>query len=85
MRVWLLPGSFWIQKLYYPNPRPLPLTEKGNTQETEFPWRSGECWVFRIPFTRHAFALGRWVESHEAPGEDEPTLYMRPLPTWFET
>jgi hypothetical protein len=74
----------WVQFITYPaGSRGLPLTERGNTQETEFPWRAGACRIFRIPFTRRAIALGRWVGSLEDKDEEEPSLKMRPLPLWI--
>lgn len=82
MRVFTVVGPLWVQYLVYPTDSRPPLTEKGHTQETEFPWRAGLCRVFRLPFTRRALALGRWVDSFEDKNEDEPSMAMRPLPHW---
>jgi hypothetical protein len=71
--------SFWWQKLAYPR-RKVPLTEVGETQEQGFPWRIGKCRVFRLPFSRHAIAFGRWTgeQPHENV-EGTPSLSFRQL------
>lgn len=63
-RIWLT--DHWWQKITYPR-RDVPLTERGETQESGFPWRTGECRVFRIPFTVHAISFGKWTgaQPHE--------------------
>jgi hypothetical protein len=71
--------KYWWQKLTYPR-RKVPLTEVGETQEQNFPWRLGKCRVFRLPLTRHAIAIGQWTgeQPHENV-EGAPTLMFRPL------
>ena len=52
--------NLWFQFLVYPR-KNVPLTEIGETQEAEYPWRIGKCRVFRLPFTRRAIAVGKWT------------------------
>ena len=46
----------------YPS-RKFPVVDKGNTQEIEYPFRVGQSVVLRVPFTKQAVVLGRWVSS----------------------
>ena len=78
----LLGSRWWVQFLVYPR-RQVPLTERGRTQEVEFPWRTGQCRVFRAPFTRYAVAFGHWVAAlprTEVDGEE--VFRMREVPDW---
>jgi hypothetical protein len=69
----------WWQKLTYPQ-RKVPLTEIGETQEQGYPWRMGTCRVFRLPFSRHAIAIGKWTGQQPRETVDGfPTLTLRPL------
>ena len=78
----LLWTQYYWQKLKYPR-RDVPLTEVGQTQETEFPWRVGECRVYRLPFSKHAVAIGRWYGVQPTETEDgEQVLRLRPLHDW---
>ena len=69
----------WWQKLKYPR-RDVPLTEIGETQEQGYPWREGTCRVFRLPFSRHAIAIGKWTgqQPHETV-DGTASLTFRPL------
>lgn len=70
---------YWWQKLTYPR-RQVPLTERGETQEQEFPWRMGRCRVFRLPLSRHAIAFGKWTGEQPRENVDGvPTLTFRVL------
>jgi hypothetical protein len=74
-----LPFSFFWETLTYP-PRKSPLMEGGLAQEEGFPWRTGKCRVFRAPFSRQAFAIGRWTGEQPRENVDGiPSLSFRPL------
>lgn len=72
----------WWQKLKYPR-RNVPLTERGETQESGYPWRIGQCRVFRLPFSKHAIAIGKWTgfQPRETV-EGQPTLKFRAIEHW---
>lgn len=48
----------------YPS-RDFPLIERGNTQEIDPPYRVGVSLVARIPGTRKAIVLGKWVNKKD--------------------
>lgn len=78
--IWLT--KFWFQFLVYPR-RDVPLTEIGETQESEFPWRVGKCRVFRLPFSKRAVAIGKWTAFQPRETIDgEPTLRFNELKNW---
>lgn len=54
------PKMFAHQMTYPPDKR-YPLMEPGETQEIEYPFRSGRSLVFRVPFTTRALAVGVWT------------------------
>lgn len=59
------------------------MTEIGETQESEFPWRIGRCRVFRLPLTPHAVAVGKWTGYQPRETVDGiPTLKFRTLDHW---
>lgn len=58
-------GSLYGQVIKYPHRKPLPILEKGWSNEIEEPFRRGSCLVFRIPFTRPGFVLGKWGEEQD--------------------
>lgn len=59
---------------------PAPLTERGESLESGFPWRKGTCRFFRLPFTRQAIAVGRWTgEQPRENVEGIPSLTFRQL------
>jgi hypothetical protein len=58
----------YVQLISYPHRKPLPVVEKGWTHEIEEPYRRGSCLVFRVPFTKPGFVIGKWAESQT---EDE--------------
>lgn len=51
-------GRLYVGKLEYYHRKPLPIIEKGWTQETEEPYRKGICLVFRAPFTLPGVYIG---------------------------
>lgn len=82
MRIHRLGRVWWWQKLTYPR-RSVPLSERGQTQESGFPWRIGQCRVFRFPMTRHAIAVGKWTGYQPRETiEGQPTLKFRQLEHW---
>ena len=61
-------GPLYVQLIGYPHRKPLPIIEKGWTHEIEEPYRRGSCLVFRVPFTKPGFVVGKWAEAQT---EDE--------------
>jgi hypothetical protein len=61
-------GPLYGQIIKYPHRDALPVFEKGWTHEIEEPYRRGSCLVFRVPFTKPGFVIGKWAESQT---EDE--------------
>ena len=35
------------------------------TQEIETPYRGGHGWALRLPFTRQALVVGKWVKEYD--------------------
>lgn len=58
-------GPLYVQGIKYPHRNFLPIVEKGWTHEIEEPYRKGDCLVFRLPFIKHAIAIGRWGEEQD--------------------
>jgi hypothetical protein len=58
-------GPLYGQLITYPHRKPLPVVELGWTHEIEEPYRRGSCLVFRVPFAKHAIAVGLWREEQE--------------------
>jgi hypothetical protein len=50
----------FFHTMKYPSTQ-FPLIEPGHTQEIEHPYRAGDALVVRLPFTRTAIVVGRWV------------------------
>jgi hypothetical protein len=59
---------------------PAPLTERAAGLEECYPWRTGNCRIFRLPYSRWAIAVGRWTgqQAHENV-DGIPSLTFRPL------
>lgn len=57
-------SKHYLHRMQYPS-RKFPLAERGFSQEIDFPYRSGECVVVRLPLTRQALVLGTWGEPHD--------------------
>jgi hypothetical protein len=75
----LRPMRFWGERFSYRS-RKAPLIQRGGNQESEFPWRIGVGVIFRIPFSRHAFAVGKWTGEQPHENVDGiPALSLRPL------
>jgi len=76
-RIW--PTPLWGERFVYRR-LPAPLTERGGGQEEVYPWRTGVCQFFRLPFTRQAIAIGRWTGEQPRENVDGiPSLMLRPL------
>lgn len=52
-------SKVYAHQMVYP-PGKFPLVERGETQEIEYPFRTGHSVVMRAPFTRRALAVGLW-------------------------
>ena len=70
-------GSIYAGKLKYYHKKPLPILEKGWTQETEFPFRKGNCLIFRAPFTIPGVYVGLWKKGSRLEFEDEDVINDR--------
>lgn len=57
--------SFYVQKLYYIT-KPAPLVDMVATNEIHPPYRTGRALALRVPFTKIALILGRWVDAHRS-------------------
>lgn len=60
-------GPIYLGKLNYYHRKAFPIVELGRTQETDFPYRSGRCLVFRFPFTKPGFYLGLLFKTVKDP------------------
>lgn len=60
-------GMIYAGRLEYYHNKFLPIVEIGTTQETELPFRSGRCLVFRFPFTKPGFYIGLWFKTVKDP------------------
>lgn len=56
--------KIYVHRMEYP-PGRWPLAEVGDTQEIDWPFRTGKGVVIRLPFTRTAVCVGRWGRSIE--------------------
>ena len=54
---------FW-HSMTYPVKPPV-VFERAETQEIEEPYRFGKGWCLRLPFTRKAIVIGKWVKQYE--------------------
>lgn len=77
--------SWHVEAFDYPDDTGLafPLAERAKFQEETYPWRYGECFVFRVPLTNHALAIGRY--SGDRAGDvdmDGPMVEMTALEDW---
>lgn len=70
-------GQLYGGKLEYYHRKPLPIIEIGWTQETDHPYRKGSCLVFRLPFTKPAVYVGKWIPGSELPFEDDTSIDSR--------
>lgn len=48
----------------YPVKPPVVL-ERAETQEIEDPYRFGKGWCLRLPLTRKAVVVGKWIKQYE--------------------
>jgi len=70
-------GALYVGTLEYYHRKPLPIVEKGWTQEANYPFRKGKCLVFRVPFTKPGFYLGKWTKGSELMHEDDDLITER--------
>lgn len=64
-------GPLYVGKLRYWHKKALPVVEIGSTQETEHPYRSGKCLVFRTPFTESGRYIGVFYKRPNVEHDDE--------------
>jgi len=57
-------GPFYWHPLVYPVKPPV-LWERAETQEIDYPFRGGAGVAIRLPFTRLALVLGKWIAQYE--------------------
>jgi hypothetical protein len=67
-------GPLYVGTLQYYHRKPLPVIEVGWTQETEHPYRKGKCVVFRAPFTKPGFYIGKWVYAPDIAEDDDHAI-----------
>ena len=53
-------SKFYAHRMAFPSTK-YPLAEVGDTQEIEWPFRTGRALVLRIPLSCQAVAVGRWT------------------------
>lgn len=71
--------AWWWEPVTYRR-LPAPLTERGTGLESGYPWRTGTCRIFRVPFTRKGIAIGRWTGEQPRENVDGiPSLTFQPL------
>jgi hypothetical protein len=68
----------FFHTMKYPSTQ-FPLMESGHTQEIEDPYRAGDAWVVRVPFTRTAVVVGRWVCALKEDDALASAIQMREL------
>jgi hypothetical protein len=60
-------GPLYVGKLRYWHKKALPVLEVGKTQETDMPYRTGRCLVFRFPFTTPGYYIGIFSKTSNDP------------------
>jgi hypothetical protein len=70
-------GLLYGGKLEYYHRKVLPIIEVGWTQETDHPYRKGSCLVFRLPFTKPGFYIGKWIVGSDLEFEDDKEIDNR--------
>lgn len=56
-----------------------PVAEVGDTQEIEWPFRTGRALVLRAPLTKQAVVVGRWVGQKDEVDALESAIGAREL------
>ena len=76
-------GPLYVGTLQYYHRKLLPIVEIGHTQETEIPFRSGKCLVFRVPFTKPGYYIGLFFKTVKDPhlltDEDVDLIMMKAM------
>lgn len=57
-------GKFYWHTLMYPI-KFKGFKDRAETQEIEPPYREGAGFAYRIPFTKRAIVVGRWIKKHD--------------------
>lgn len=52
-------SHYFVHAMKYPTKK-FPFIDKGNTQEIEWPYRTGDSLVMRFPWSRSSVVLGKW-------------------------
>lgn len=56
-------SSFFWHTMVYPVKPPV-LWERSETQEIDGQYRFGSGWAIRLPFTRLAIVVGKWIRKY---------------------
>ena len=64
-------GPLYVGSLKYWHKKALPILEIGTTQETELPYRTGKCLVFRVPFTTPGYFAGVFYKKPKIHPDDD--------------
>ena len=56
--------KYYWHSMTYPVKPPVVL-ERAETQEIEDPYRFGKGWCLRLPLTRKAVVVGKWIKQYE--------------------
>jgi hypothetical protein len=67
-------GPLYVGSLQYYHKKLLPFLEVGTTQETEMPFRTGKCLVFRFPFTKPGYYLGLFYHNPNISPDDDDAI-----------
>jgi hypothetical protein len=70
-------GTLHWHTLRYPEWMPVPIVNRSTTTEIDPPFRTGPCWILRVPLTRTALVAGRWRERLDEPEAWQRALSMR--------
>jgi hypothetical protein len=72
-------GPIYWHTLVYPVKPPI-MWERAETQEIDDPFRGGVGISIRLPFTRLALVIGRWVSSYSESQALTNAIHGRALP-----
>lgn len=67
-------GPLYVGTLRYWHKKALPIIEVGSTQETDMPYRTGKCLVFRAPFTETGYYLGVFYKTLDIHPDDDDAI-----------
>jgi hypothetical protein len=69
-------NKYYAHTMQYPT-KDFPLIEEGTTHEIEEPYRYGRCLVTRLPWTRTALVVGKWVSVQDERSNLEEAIGYR--------